>query len=171
LTGLLNRRAFHERVAEETERAQRYGEKFSLIIIDLDSFKAVNEALGHEVGDDVLRWIGRLLTEQTRAADAPFRIGGEKFAIMAPSAPPEMARAVSERIRAVVNETRLRLGRGVRITVSMGYATCPDHARRAEALFRIADQALLRAKAQGRNRVAGPERTADPVAPPSSRAE
>ena len=79
LTGLLNRRAFHERLAEEGDRARRYGDQFSLILMDVDQFKLVNDSLGHDVGDEVLKWLGRILTEHTRAADAPFRVGGEEF--------------------------------------------------------------------------------------------
>lgn len=157
LTGLLNRRAFQERVQEETNRAQRYDEGFSLLILDVDQFKVVNDTFGHDVGDDVLRWIGRILGEHTRAADAPFRIGGEEFAILAPSAPSETARSIAERIRTVIGEARPPVGHELRITASIGFATCPDHARRAEALFRLADQAVIRAKARGRDRVEGPE--------------
>lgn len=157
LTGLLNRRAFQERVQEETNRAQRYGEPFSLLILDVDQFKVVNDTFGHDVGDQVLQWMGRILGEHTRAADAPFRIGGEEFAVLAPSAPPETAEAIADRIRAVLVETRPPLEHEIHITISIGYATCPDHARRSEALFRLADQAVIRAKAQGRNRVVGPD--------------
>jgi diguanylate cyclase (GGDEF)-like protein len=157
LTGLLNRRAFQERLQEETNRAQRYGEDFSLLILDVDQFKVVNDTFGHDVGDEVLKWIGRILGEHTRAADAPFRIGGEEFAVLAPSAPPETAEALADRIRTVILESRPPLALEVNISVSIGYATCPDHARRSEALFRLADQAVIRGKAQGRNQVAGPD--------------
>jgi len=156
LTGLLNRRAFQERVQEETNRAQRYGDPFSLLILDVDQFRVVNDTFGHDVGDQVLQWIGRILGEHTRAADAPFRIGGEEFAVLAPSAPPDVAEAVAERVLEVIAETRPPLENHINITMSIGYATCPDHARRSEALFRLADQAVVRAKAQGRNRVVGP---------------
>jgi diguanylate cyclase (GGDEF)-like protein len=165
LTGLLNRRAFQERMQEEVGRAQRYGEQFSLLILDLDQFKLLNDTFGHEAGDEALRWIGRILMEHTRAADAPFRVGGEEFAIMAPSASPETAAAIAERLRATFAESHPPLDRDATLTVSVGYATCPDHARRAESLFHMADQAVLRAKAGGRNRVEGPDGVADASLP------
>lgn len=161
LTGLLNRRAFHGRLEEEVGRAQRYGEQFSLLILDVDQFKLLNDTFGHDAGDEVLRWIGRILMEHTRTADAPFRIGGEEFAIMAPAAPPETAVSIAERLRATFAEAHPPLERDTTVTISVGYATCPDHARRAESLFHLADQAVLRAKAAGRNRVEGPDGVAD----------
>lgn len=163
LTGLLNRRAFEERIQEETSRAQRYDEQFSLLILAVDQFKVVNDTFGHPTGDEVLRWIGRILEEHTRAADAPFRIGGEEFAVMAPAAPPETALSLADRLRARISGNHPPLGRDVRVTMSIGYATFPDHARRPETLFRMADQAVIRAKSQGRNRVEGPD--AVPEAP------
>lgn len=165
LTGLLNRRAFHERLSEETNRAQRYEEPFSLLLLDVDRFKAVNDTLGHDAGDDALRWIARVLAEHTRAADAPFRIGGEEFAILAPKTSAEMAQKAGERIRQVISESRVPGSRELSLTVSIGYATFPDHARRAEDLFRLADQGVLRAKSEGRNRTQGPD-TPEGVAPP-----
>jgi diguanylate cyclase (GGDEF)-like protein len=161
LTGLLNRRAFQERIHEEVGRAQRYGEKFSLLILDVDQFKLLNDTFGHDAGDEVLKWIGRILMEHTRAADAPFRIGGEEFAIMAPSAPPEIAAQIGERLRATFARSHPPLPRDTTVTISVGYATCPDHARRSESLFQMADQAVLQAKARGRNRVEGPDGVAD----------
>ncbi len=156
LTGLLNRRAFHERIAEEGNRAQRYGDHFGLVLLDVDRFKSVNDTLGHDAGDELLRWLGRVLMEHTRVADSPFRIGGEEFAILAPAATPMVARAVAERIRAIVEESRPPLVAEVRITLSGGYAACPLHGNRPEELYHIADQALLRAKENGRNRIADP---------------
>ncbi|MSR22379.1 MAG: GGDEF domain-containing protein [Gemmatimonadetes bacterium] len=157
LTGLLNRRAFHERVAEEANRARRYGDRFSLILMDVDQFKSVNDTLGHDVGDEVLRWMGRVLTEHTRAADSPFRVGGEEFAILAPAAGPEVARAVANRIRTTIAESTPPVESALRITVSGGYVTCPDHGRDADSLYHLADQALFRAKIEGRDRIADPQ--------------
>jgi diguanylate cyclase (GGDEF)-like protein len=156
LTGLLNRRAFHERMAEEGNRAQRYGENFALILLDVDRFKSINDTFGHGVGDDLLRWLGRVLMEHTRVADSPFRIGGEEFAILAPTASPDVAMAVGERIRRVVEESRPPLEKELHMTISGGFAACPLHGTRPEVLFQIADQALFRAKELGRNRVEAP---------------
>ena len=156
LTGLLNRRAYRERIKEEVDRALRYEERFSLILLDLDQFKSINDTFGHDVGDVVLGWIGRLLTEYTRSADTPFRIGGEAFAILAPSTEGSVAHNVTQRLVEVVAEARPPVDFELRVTMSGGYACCPDHTASPEALFTLADKALFRAKAEGRNRVCRP---------------
>jgi diguanylate cyclase (GGDEF)-like protein len=157
LTGLLNRRAFHERIREEADRSRRYGDSFALILMDLDRFKTVNDTFGHEAGDEVLRWVGRILSEHTRSADAPFRIGGEEFAVLAPATTGVIARSVAERLVRVVAEARPPLDVDLRITSSAGWAASPDHGRNPDALFNVADRALLRAKTDGRNQVCDPE--------------
>ena len=156
LTGLLNRRAFNERIAQEVDRTRRYGEDFSLVLLDLDHFKSINDTLGHDVGDQVLTWIGRILTEHTRIADMPFRIGGEEFAVLCPATPAELAQMVAQRLVDIVGEARPPIGRELRVTMSAGHATCPDHGEGVEALYNVADQALLQAKREGRNRVMAP---------------
>jgi len=156
LTGLLNRRAFHERLLEETDRARRYGDLFSLILLDVDHFKTVNDTFGHDVGDEVLSWLGRILTEHTRAADAPFRVGGEEFAILAPATDAEVARSAAGRMVDIVAEAKPPVEFDMRITLSAGYASCPEHANQAPKLFTLADQALLKAKTEGKNRVKDP---------------
>jgi len=156
LTGLLNRRAFHERLQEEADRARRYGDQFSLILLDVDRFKTVNDTFGHDVGDEVLSWIGRVLTEHTRAADAPFRVGGEEFAILAPATDAEVARSVAARLVDIVSEAKPPVEFQMHITLSAGYASCPEHANQPPRIFTLADQALLKAKSEGRNRVSDP---------------
>lgn len=156
LTDLMNRRAFHDRLAEEVDRTRRYGDSFSLILIDLDRFKSINDTFGHDVGDRVLRWVGRLFGEQTRTADTPFRIGGEEFAILAPSTPGPEARKVAQRIIGSVSRAAAPVDGEIRVTASAGYAACPDDASDSEGIFRVADRALLRAKKEGRDRVATP---------------
>jgi len=157
LTGLLNRRAFHERLREESDRSRRYGDSFALILLDLDRFKAVNDTFGHDVGDEVLRWIGRILSEHTRSADAPFRIGGEEFAVLAPATTGPVARAVADRLVGIISEAAPPLDLNLRVTASAGWASSPDHGRNSEALFTLADQALFAAKAAGRNTVCDPQ--------------
>jgi diguanylate cyclase (GGDEF)-like protein len=157
LTGLLNRRAFRDRMAEEIDRCRRYQEVFSLVLVDLDHFKGINDALGHDAGDEVLSWIGRLLTELTRAADVPFRIGGEEFAILCPATPGDVASSVAERLVEVVREARPPIRRDLHVTMSAGYSSCPEHGSSREDLYFVADQALLRAKREGRNCVRAPE--------------
>ena len=165
LTGLLNRRAFHERLNEEVDRARRYGSTFSLLIIDLDHFKSINDTLGHQAGDHVLAWVGRILLEHTRAADAPFRIGGEEFAVLCPSSDAGMARHAAERLVAVVAEARPPVDGDVKITMSAGYASCPEHGVSFEQLYVVADAALLKAKGLGRNTVCDPSPRRDAEAP------
>ena len=157
LTGILNRRAYKERIEEEVGRALRYDENFTLILIDLDQFKSINDDFGHDVGDVVLRWTGRLLSEHTRSADTPFRIGGDEFAVLAPTIGGDVAQHVTQRIVNVLAEARPRLDFEVNVTASAGYASCPDHGASVDALFTQADTALYQAKQSGRNRTCGPE--------------
>ena len=156
LTGILNRRAYEERLREEVERSLRYTEHFSLILTDLDRFKSVNDTYGHDTGDVVLHWVGRLLTEHTRSPDTPFRIGGEEFAILAPATNTEVAHHVAQRLVDIVSEARPPLDFYVKVTMSAGFACCPEHGESVSSLFGLADRALLQAKADGRNRVCGP---------------
>ena len=156
LTELLNRRAFHDRLAEEADRADRYGDQFSLILLDIDRFKSINDTFGHETGDQVLQWVGRVLAEHTRSADTPFRIGGEEFAILAPATPADVAFSVAERLISLMAEARPPLKPELKITMSAGYAACPEQGKTAAMMYSLADQALLKAKSGGRNRVSHP---------------
>ena len=156
LTGILNRRAYEERIKEEVGRTLRYDDHFSLVLIDVDQFKSISDEFGHDVGDVVLIWMGRLLTEHTRSADTPFRIGGDEFATLAPATRGEVAHHVTQRIVNVLAEARPRVDFEVNVTASAGYASCPDHGVSVDALFTQADSALYRAKQSGRNRICGP---------------
>jgi len=156
LTGLLNRRAFQERLTEEVERARRYGSRFALVVLDVDHFKSINDTLGHVTGDEVLAWVGRLLQEHTRAADSPFRIGGEEFAVLCPSSDTTMAGYAARRLVSVVGEAKAPTEHDLRITVSAGYASCPEHGSSFEDIYSTADGALLQAKLAGRNRACDP---------------
>lgn len=154
LTGLLNRRSFHDRMAEECDRGRRYGDEFALVVMDLDYFKAINDTFGHDVGDTVLGWVGRLLLEHTRGADIPFRIGGEEFAVICPETGMIEAAVAARRLVEVVGEARPPTTFPMTITASAGFAVCPVHGKREDQVFQAADHALLRAKTEGRNRVA-----------------
>lgn len=156
LTGLLNRRAFNDRINEEADRTRRYGDPFSLIMIDLDKFKSINDSFGHDTGDAILAWVGRLLNEHTRAADSAYRIGGEEFAILCPSSSGEVTQKAARRLIDVVAGARPPVSFDLTVTMSAGYATAPIDGRRPDELFQKADQALLRAKREGRNRVCDP---------------
>jgi len=153
LTGLLNRRSFHDRLAEECDRARRYGDSFALVLLDLDHFKSVNDTFGHDIGDVVLGWVGRLLAEHTRNADVPFRLGGEEFGVLCPEIDLEEAGIAARRLVEVIGEARPPTSFPLTVTISGGYAVCPLHGKRADQVFEAADRALFRSKADGRNRV------------------
>jgi diguanylate cyclase (GGDEF)-like protein len=155
LTGLLNRRAFQDRLAEESDRGRRYGDSFALVLLDIDHFKRINDTFGHQVGDTVLAWIGRVLTEHTRGADIPFRVGGEEFAVICPETGTEEAAAAGRRLVELIAQARPPVSFTLSVTVSAGYAVSPMHGKRGDQVFQAADQALLKAKAEGRNRASG----------------
>ncbi|HVE86508.1 MAG TPA: GGDEF domain-containing protein [Myxococcales bacterium] len=171
LTGLRNRRYFQDRLREECARGDRTDQPLSLIMMDLDHFKAVNDAWGHPTGDAVLRHAARLLAGSVRSCDVACRVGGEEFAVLCPGAREEEALRIAERIRRALERTPLVVKGGeVSITGSLGVALRePDGG--TEDLVREADLALYRAKAAGRNRVeAVPEETMPPPPRPSSAA-
>ena len=142
LTGLPNRRAFQGRLLEETDRVRRYGGSFSVILIDPDEFVAINEDLGHPTGDLVLTWIGRILSEHTRASDLPFRFGRDKFTVLCPLTDSAVVRAVAERLAAIIGEARPPIDDEVRMTVSYSCVTCPDDGEDPDSLYHAARQAL-----------------------------
>lgn len=149
LTGLWNPLAFQERLEQETARAARYGEPLSLVLIDVDHLKAINDRDGHRAGSRALQAVGRALRTGGRATDLPARVGGDEFALLAPSTPGPAAVALAERIRGLV------AGEGIAgLTVSLGVATL-EAARAADSpvLWDRADRALYEAKGRGRNRV------------------
>jgi diguanylate cyclase (GGDEF)-like protein len=164
LTGLTNHRCFWDRLRDEVVRACRYGQPLSLLMLDLDDFKHVNDRYGHPVGDDLLRAVGNALQAQIRqGVDCAARYGGEEFAVILPSTQSELpggdvdgAVTTAERIRAAVAGLRAPVAdpswQG--ITVSIGVATLPVHAQDAEELVTRADRALYLAKARGKNTVA-----------------
>ena len=154
LTGLLNRGEFIARFEREASRAARGGATYSLLMVDIDHFKRVNDAYGHPAGDQVLREIAARLTALLRPHDSIGRYGGEEFAVLVPDSGPEAARQVAERMRAAVQGTRFHLGGDtVEITISIGVASSSDRHAGWEALLAAADRALYEAKAAGRNRV------------------
>ncbi|MCW5636559.1 MAG: GGDEF domain-containing protein [Rubrivivax sp.] len=160
LTGLLNRRAIGQRLREEAERLTRYGQAYSVLSIDLDHFKTINDRFGHPAGDAVLRDVGRLLRQVGRSVDHVARVGGEEFWMLIPSTGAEGALQVAERLRRAVDELRPSALRGeLPLAVSIGVAVADRAGEPVEALMQRLDAALYRAKAGGRNRVelaAGP---------------
>ncbi|HST41783.1 MAG TPA: GGDEF domain-containing protein [Conexibacter sp.] len=159
LTGLLNRRGFEERVELERRRAQREQSSLAVATFDVDHFKAVNDAHGHDTGDRVLAWIARVLTEHVRGIDVAARLGGEEFVVLLPRTDAVGALALGERVRAALAaETPLygpdRAGdvQPLRVTLSGGIAAAVAPAD-VQALLDAADRALYAAKRAGRDRV------------------
>jgi two-component system cell cycle response regulator len=156
LTGLWNHRYAMEALRREGERCDRYPQPLSLLMVDIDLFKDVNDAHGHLAGDAVLREVARTLQAGTRGVDVLGRYGGEEFVLILPHTPREQALRTAERLRKGVEEAVVRVDEAeVRVTVSIGVATFPSPEVKAPAdLLAAADAALYRAKDQGRNRVA-----------------
>jgi diguanylate cyclase (GGDEF)-like protein len=150
LTGLKNRLALEHEIHVEVERTLRSQEELSIVIGDLDHFKAVNDELGHRAGDEALVRVGQILHLRRRAGDSIARTGGEEFTILLPGASEHEAYLVAERMRVTVE--REFSGDPVPLTFSFGVATYPEHGRSADAVIEAADQALYAAKALGRNR-------------------
>jgi len=157
LTNLLNAREFYRVLDAELERAQRYEECFSLLLVDADHFKEINDTYGHQSGDRVLRELAKHLQTQVRNVDVPARVGGEEFAVVLPNTIGEAALKIAERVRQAVAEGEIKLNDNlqttVKITVSIGLASYPRSAQDAKGLFHQADMALYNAKQGGRNRV------------------
>ena len=154
LTGLYNHRYFYQRLLEDFQRAERYGAKLSLIMLDIDYFKQVNDRYGHLVGDTVLAGVSRIISGEVRSSDLAARYGGEEFAVMMPETGPTEAMHVAERIRLAVREN-LFDNDGVRfqVRISGGVASYPVHAANVRELMDAADTALYRAKEEGRDRI------------------
>jgi diguanylate cyclase (GGDEF)-like protein len=155
LTGLYNRRYMEETLRREFSRCQRKGICLSLLLLDADHFKKVNDNHGHEAGDGVLIHLAALLKKDIRAEDVACRFGGEEFLLLMPGLCPKAAMAKAELLRLAVLNTPTRLGdnRVIPLTVSIGLAVYPEDALTPEALIRAADQGLYAAKSSGRNRV------------------
>lgn len=156
LTGLFNRAHFDGCLSREIKRCRRYGQCASILLIDLDDFKRVNDTHGHAAGDSVLRDMGRLLIQRVRDIDVAARYGGEEFAIILPETRRTSAYVVAERIRSEAERyfrKHASNNHGVRITLSGGIAGFPDDGESAEALMARADEALYRAKRSGKNLV------------------
>ncbi len=150
LTSLYNRRHFQERLAGETQRTRRYGHGFSIVLMDIDNFKRLNDSCGHGVGDAVLKEFAALIKRCARSSDVVARFGGDEFVMLLPCTDRGAAVAAAERIRAVVENCTFP--RRKKLTVSMGVASFPDDAEDGAETVTRADEALYAAKRLGRNR-------------------
>jgi diguanylate cyclase (GGDEF)-like protein len=155
LTNLFNRRHFEERLSAETQKAFENESNLSMIMVDIDHFKKVNDTFGHDGGDKVLREIASLLKNSVRQHDTVARYGGEEFALLLPGAPLDPTNMVAERIRRSVENTPFNMGQTqIRVTISLGISNFPIHRMKSkEELVKMADLALYEAKNGGRNRV------------------
>src|SRR2546425_9675381 len=146
LTGLYNRRLFSESFEKELNRARRYTQPLSLVILDLHRFKEVNDKHGHPRGDEVLRATAATLKKALRTSDSAFRIGGDEFALLLPQTDSQQALALSRRVEAVFAEMLRPLQLEVAVSMDHGIAIFPQDAEQADQLIRIADERLYRQK-------------------------
>lgn len=155
LTGVYNRQSLEKAASTEVERALRYGHPLSVLVIDIDHFKSVNDTQGHAGGDSVLRAFAQLLSAHTRQPDTVARYGGEEFVVLLPELDLENALQLAERLRDKIAQTPMAGDDTSRlyITVSIGVSTLPEHGEDFGNLFKAADRALYQAKFAGRNRV------------------
>lgn len=154
LTGLGNRRAFHERLEQEIERASRHERPLGLIVLDVDHLKYVNDAGGHVAGDRLLYRLAALLQNCSRSEDGVFRLGGDEFAIVLPETTARGAAVAAERVRRRVERGRMCAEGDQHVTVSLGASAFPEHGINPDELFERADTALYEVKWSGRNAVA-----------------
>ena len=161
VTGLVNRQCWLAKTEEELARARRMNLPVSVVLIDLDGFKAINDFLGHAKGDIVLRHVGSVLRKHVRRYDVVARLGGDEFAILLPATPPSGAMVVAERVRSLIESLDLSnvLGCATRLTASIGVATAPSAGETPEKLLEAADRALTTAKHLGKNRIVRDERS------------
>ena len=155
LTGLANRRQFELQLASEVDRVARAGEPALVLMIDIDHFKRVNDAHGHQAGDVVLKAVANALRDCIRPMDTVARFGGEEFSMILPNCPPSFGMMVAERIRTHVYSRVIGIepGQNVSVSVSIGGAFAPQWVRSSSLLWvERADQHLYRAKSEGRNR-------------------
>jgi len=155
LTNLYNRRFFMQRLSEETERVKRGHQPMSVLLIDMDDFKTVNDTHGHDIGDRVLQVIASVTQEVKRISDVSARIGGEEFAMLLPDTDREGAIKLAQRLRRTINEQIIADAKGgpIQVTASIGVATMSHADHGIDHILTHADRALYRAKDAGRNRV------------------
>lgn len=156
LTGVNNRRSFERISAKEWERAKRYQQPLSILALDLDHFKRVNDTYGHKAGDDVLKQFSSICLQEVRKGDSIFRMGGEEFTVLMPMSETEDAKILAARLRSCTETTDFfldDLGQSINISVSIGVSSLTHWKSSIEDIAAQADQALYSAKQSGRNQV------------------
>lgn len=160
LTGIYNRRYLDTCIKKEWDCAQHNMSQLSLLLVDIDHFKHVNDTYGHQVGDLVLKHLGKMILETIRLSDIAARYGGDEIVIIAPNTDINSAKSLAERLRQHVENNKLKLANKlndafeINVTLSIGVVTCSQESYDSNNLFKFADEALYRAKKEGRNRVA-----------------
>jgi len=169
VTGVYNARYLLATAENEIQRAARYGNPLSVLFLDLDRFKTVNDRHGHLIGSDTLRALSELLGQCVRQVDTLARYGGDEFTILLVDTPHETALRIAERIRSAVEQHVFEAGReaSLRLTISIGVATCPVHGEERVKLLDAADKAMYRAKSKGRNLVCSADDLGDGGGPQS----
>lgn len=165
LTGVYSRATLEQRLHEETQRAQRYGTPFSIILLDLDHYKSVNDAFGHLRGDKVLVEFAQRLNTLTRKSDVIFRYGGDEFLLLLPNTVKSQAILLAERLLDGIRGQPFRGKPPLALSISLGVASFPDDAHSPEALFEKADQRHYEAKRRGRGRAVAEDREKAPPLP------
>jgi len=154
LTGLYNRRRFHDILSSEFERAKRYATPFALIMVDIDHFKRINDNYGHQAGDTILKEVTSIILKNTRETDTAARYGGEEFMVIMPNTNKKDAKNLAERVRSSIEKNNFSDINDQKITVSIGITGMPDpDITKEDVLIRCADFGLYRAKNTGRNKV------------------
>ena len=152
LTGLYNRQSLDETLEREINRAKRHEKELSILFLDLDDFKEVNDSFGHQTGDEVLKQVAKIVLNEKRSEDFAARYGGEEIVVIMPETGKVDSLVLGERIRQRVEEMRIDFnGNTVRLTISGGLASFPGNATDAKSLLKCADNALYRAKGSGKN--------------------
>jgi len=168
LTGLFNRGQLYPTLDQEVRRTRRSERGFSVLMVDVDGLKAVNDSLGHQRGDEVLRALGRTIRGSIRTVDSAYRYGGDEFLVLLPETDYAGAFVVAEKIRGEAEEMGYRLeAEGAATSVSIGLVSHPEDGGTADELVRAADRAMYNAKSLGKNQISGyprPPRLAGPVA-------
>jgi len=156
MTGLYNRRYYDQALSQEIKRCQRYGRSFSLLLVDIDRFKRINDTYGHPAGDEIIRQIAFILRASLRSLDLVARVGGEEFAVILPETPPQNLSVVVKRLLREVSGANPAVSamaeKGENVTVSIGLATYKSGNTNALAMMKLADKSLYQAKQSGRNR-------------------
>jgi two-component system cell cycle response regulator len=159
LTGLYNRRELDRFLDYELIKSQRYKHQFSLLMMDIDNFKEINDRFGHRIGDEILQNVARAMLNNIRGCDLPARYGGDEFIIVLPETPASQAWVGAERLRKVVEALSIQVtnkigsSEKIEFTISTGMAEYPGDATTGNVLIDLADQALYQGKRQGGNRV------------------